>query len=57
MPNANANDLRGANRLLVDAVAGTTDLVEAVHASILQLPRRIAGLPSRNSTGGIAGLV
>ena len=32
MPNANANDLRGANRLLVDAVAGTTDLVEAVHA-------------------------
>ena len=49
-------DLRGANRLLVDAVTGTTDLVEAVHASILGWPRRIIGLSPKPVTGGIPGL-
>ncbi|GHB94880.1 esterase/lipase family protein [Thermomonas carbonis] len=50
------NDLRGANRLLVDAVTGTTDLVEAVHASILGWPRRVIGLAPKPDTGGIPGL-
>ena len=51
------SDLRGANRLLVDAVTGTTDLVEAVHASILGWPRRVVGLAPKPNTGGIPGLV
>ncbi len=56
MPNATVDDLRGANQLLVDAVTRTTDLVEAVHASILAWPRRIVGLPAQPTTGGIPGL-
>ncbi|MEG3048887.1 MAG: hypothetical protein RR792_01700 [Thermomonas sp.] len=56
MSNARVDDLRGANRLLVDAVAGTTDLVEAVHASVLAWPRRIVGLPRRDATGGIPAI-
>ena len=50
------NDLLGANRLLVDAITGTTDLVEAVHASILGWPRRLVGLSPKPATGGIPGL-
>lgn len=50
------SDLRGANRLVVDAVTGITDLVEAVHASILGWPRRIGGLPPKPDTGGIPRL-
>jgi len=50
------SDLLGANRLLVDAITGTTDLVEAVHASILGWPRRIVGLSPKLVTGGIPGL-
>ena len=50
------SDLRGANGLLVDAVTGTTDLVEAVHASILGWPRRLLGLSPPPTTGGIPAL-
>ena len=50
-------DLRAINRLLVDAVSGTTDVVEAVHASILAWPRRLVGLAPKASTGGIPGVV
>ena len=50
------SDLLGANRLLVEAITGTTDLVEAVHASILGWPRRIVGLSPKPVTGGIPGL-
>ena len=50
------NDLLGAHRLLVDAITGTTHLVEAVHASILGWPRRIVGLSPKPDTGGIPGL-
>ena len=49
-------DLRGVNRLLCDAVCGTSDLVEAVHASVLGWPRRALGLAPKTSTGGIPGL-
>ena len=50
------SDLLGANRLLVDAITGTTDLVEAVHASVLGWPRRLLGLSPKPATGGIPGL-
>lgn len=50
------SDLRGANRLLVDAITATTDLVDAVHASVLAWPRRIVGLPPRDATGGVPAL-
>ncbi|HWS78373.1 MAG TPA: hypothetical protein VN205_08370 [Thermomonas sp.] len=45
------------NRLVVDAITGTSDLVEAVHASVLGWPRRIVGLAPKPATGGIPGLV
>ena len=50
------NDLLGAHRLLVDAITGTTHLVEAVHASVLGWPRRVVGLSPKPDTGGIPGL-
>lgn len=57
MPKAKPDDLRAANRLLVEATLGTTDLVEAVHASVLGWPRRGIGLRPQPATGGIPGLV
>ena len=56
LPAIDGSDLLGANRLLVEAITGTTDLVEAVHASILGWPRRIVGLSPKPVTGGIPGL-
>jgi pimeloyl-ACP methyl ester carboxylesterase len=58
-PLLQAADLRGAARLTTDAVAGLTNLVEAMHARIASLPR----LPGRNEpepdehTRGLTGLV
>ncbi len=59
-PLLQAADLRGAARLSTDAVTGLASLVEAMHASILTLPR----IPSLGGTnrvddraGGITGLV
>ena len=57
MPKMKPHDLRGANRLLVAATLGTTEIVDAVHASVLAWPRRIVGLPPKPATGGIPGLV
>jgi len=50
------SDLRGAARLVTDATAGLTDLVEAMHERIARLP----GVPPpkrEGRTGGITGLV
>ena len=55
MPIRNS-DLRGAARLVTDATAGLTDLVEAMHERIARLP----GVPPpkrEGRTGGITGLV
>ena len=57
MPKLQPDDLRAANRLLVEATVGTTDLVDAVHASVLGWPRRIVGLSPQPASGGIPGLV
>lgn len=50
------DDLRGANRLLIEVLVGTADLAEALHAHILGWPRRLLGLAPAASTGGIPGL-
>lgn len=50
------SDLRGINRLTIDAVTGVTDLVEAMHANIVRLPSPFGTLDS-TPTRGIPGLV
>jgi hypothetical protein len=49
-------DLRGVSRMTVDAVAGLTDLVEAVHHTIVRAPGPL-GRPVRGRTRGVTGLV
>ncbi len=50
-----STDLRGAARLALDATAGLTDLVEAMHERIARLPGLGTALDGR--TTGITGLV
>lgn len=50
------NDLRGLNRLVIDATTGVTDVVEAMHHNIARAPGALAE-PSRGRTRGITGLV
>jgi pimeloyl-ACP methyl ester carboxylesterase len=50
------SDLHGAARLGVDATAGITDLVEAMHAAIARPDLGLRGASSARTTG-IAGLV
>jgi hypothetical protein len=49
-------DLQGFSRLSVDAVAGLTDLVEAMHHNISSTPS-ILGKPPAGRTSGITGFV
>lgn len=49
-------DLRGASRLMIDAVAGVTDIVEDMHRTIAGIAPPI-GAPRGGRTGGISGLV
>ncbi|CAM2854626.1 DUF7379 domain-containing protein [Moritella viscosa] len=54
-PSDRANDMRGINQLAVDAVTGLTDIVEALHYTILSL-----GLNKQDTqprTRGVTGLV
>lgn len=55
-PSRNGSDLRGINRLTTDAIVGVADLVEAVHANVLDLPG-VLGKSVQRKTGGIPGLV
>lgn len=50
------SDLIGVSRLGVDAVAGVTQLVEALHHTIIHGPG-LRGLPASGRTTGITGLV
>ncbi|MDX2217459.1 MAG: alpha/beta fold hydrolase [Burkholderiales bacterium] len=55
-PHFKPTDLRGYARLAFDATSGLTDLVEALHGTILNpLQKRTPGKPIR--TGGITGMV
>jgi hypothetical protein len=49
-------DLRGIHRLAADATVGITDLVEAMHATILRTPG-VLGRRTTDRTSGITGLV
>ena len=49
-------DLRGLNQLAIDAVTGTTDLVEAMHAAITHLPAAI-GRSAPAHTSGLSGWI
>lgn len=51
------SDLHGFSRLTIDAVAGLTDLVEAMHHNIASAPAIIPGKPTAGRTNGITGLV
>ncbi|MGM0555568.1 MAG: DUF7379 domain-containing protein [Myxococcota bacterium] len=51
-----ARDLRGASRMIVDAVVGVTDIVEAMHRTVSTLGGRIGDAES-GRTGGITGFV
>ena len=51
-----SSDLHGLGRLAVDATAGITDLVEAMHRNIAGRAAPVGTAPSGNTTG-ITGLV
>ncbi len=55
-PSRNGSDLRGINRLTTDAIVGVADLVEAVHANVLDLPG-VLGRSTSRQTRGIPGFV
>jgi pimeloyl-ACP methyl ester carboxylesterase len=48
------SDLRGLNRLVIEATAGVTEVVESMHHNIVRSP---GFTPSRGRTRGITGLV
>ncbi|MFT5808613.1 MAG: pimeloyl-ACP methyl ester carboxylesterase [Moritella dasanensis] len=50
-----ANDIRGVNQLAVDAVTGLTDIVEALHYTILSLGLNDKNQPTK--TRGVTGFV
>ncbi|MEJ7746288.1 MAG: hypothetical protein WKF61_05970 [Luteimonas sp.] len=50
------SDLRGISRLTTEAITGMTDLVEALHATIMRLPSPVGTLDSEPAKG-IAGVV
>ena len=49
-------DVRGVSHMAIDATLGITDLVEAMHSTILRAPG-ILGAPVNAPTSGITGLV
>jgi hypothetical protein len=55
-PLLQAADLRGAARLTTDAVAGLTNLVEAMHARFASLPPLAGAAPPDERTRGLTGL-
>ncbi|NTU78823.1 MAG: alpha/beta hydrolase [Chloroflexales bacterium] len=55
-PTVHPADVHGVGRLAVEATLGITNLVEAMHQTILRLPW-IIGAPIDGPTGGITGLV
>jgi hypothetical protein len=52
-----ATDLRGASRMVVDAIAGITALVEAVHTHIAERPTRLAGANLGGTINGATSIV
>ena len=50
------SDIRGYSQLAIDATVGVTDLVEAMHQTIIRTPG-ILGKPTKDRTRGVTGLV
>jgi PGAP1-like protein len=57
VPRNHVSDLRGVSRLAVDATAGVTELVEAMHLNIARLPAKLGGPVVKGAVNGIAWLV
>ncbi len=55
-PNNLSTDLRGVGHLTVDAITGTTDIVESLHHTISHFSG-ILGAPDQHRTKGITGMV
>ncbi len=53
--NTTADQLRGANKIIIDAVEGITNIVEQMHRTILGLTPMLGKAPT-DRTGGIPGL-
>ncbi|MCE2970911.1 MAG: hypothetical protein LW847_11960, partial [Burkholderiales bacterium] len=56
-PSNHITDLRGGSRLAVDAVAGITDLVQALHGKIARAPTALGGPLVGGAVNGITALV
>ena len=56
-PRNHLTDLRGITRLAIDATAGVTELVEAVHAEIARIPTKLGGPVVAGAVNGITRLV
>ena len=50
-------DLRGVSRMVVDAIAGGTGLVEAIHINIAKKPTRLAGAIAGGALSGATAMV
>jgi PGAP1-like protein len=50
-------DLRGVSRIVVDAISGSTGLVEAMHTSIASKPTRLAGAIVGGALNGTTSIV
>src|SRR5512139_3065277 len=56
-PRNHVSDLRGATRLAIDATAGLTGLVEAMHTNIAKKPTKLGGPIVDGAVNGVATLV
>jgi hypothetical protein len=56
-PRNHVSDLRGVSRLAVDATAGVTGLVEAMHVDIARMPTKLGGPLIGGAVNGITWLV
>ena len=56
-PRNHVSDLRGATRLVIDATAGLTGLVEAMHTNIAKKPTKLGGPIVDGAVNGVATLV
>jgi pimeloyl-ACP methyl ester carboxylesterase len=50
-------DLRGVSRMVIDAISGSTGLVEAMHANIARKPTRLAGATVGGALNGTTSIV
>ena len=50
-------DLRGVSRMVVDAISGTTGLVEAMHTNIARKPTRLAGAAVGGALNGATSII